>query len=278
MGTVQAVAEENGSVFAHVRTGGWAVFPSDEPYTELWRGLAAKSGLRTLTFGAGGDVQATGVWQGDAYAVSVASPQGGFECILRMPGAHNLRNAAAVTACALCAGVPAAAIAQGLSHFEAVKGRSRVLALQHGSQPITLVDDSYNANPDSVRAAIAVLATLAGPQCLVLGDMGEVGDQGPQFHAEVGDFAARSGIARLLAIGTLSAHAALAFNAVRAGATHFEHIDGVHQALSDGIAQWGSVLIKGSRFMAMERAVAHVQNLCAPAAGDATSPQASHAA
>src|SRR5690606_15801743 len=94
-------------------------------------------------------------------------------------------NALAATACALAAGVPLGAVQRGLEAFEPVGGRSRAVALQIDGRVVTLVDDSYNANPDSVRAAIEVLATLPGPHLLVLGDMGEVGDQGLAFHLEV---------------------------------------------------------------------------------------------
>ena len=98
-----------------------------------------------------------------------------------------------------------AAVAQGLQAFEPVQGRSRAFGLDGGR--ITLVDDSYNANPDSVRAAIDVLAELPGPRLLVLGDMGEVGNQGPAFHAEVGAYAAERGLEHLFTLGELAAHA-----------------------------------------------------------------------
>ena len=107
-------------------------------------------------------------------------------CVLRAAGRHNVHNALAAVACTLAAGAPLDAIRSGLEAFEPVKGRSRVIALARG---MTLVDDSYNANPDSVRAAIDLLASLPGPRWLVLGDMGEVGDRGPEFHAEVGAYA-----------------------------------------------------------------------------------------
>jgi UDP-N-acetylmuramoyl-tripeptide--D-alanyl-D-alanine ligase len=149
-------------------------------------------------------------------------------------------------ACALAAGVPLAHIAQGLEAFEPVKGRSRALAVRLGGRTVTLVDDTYNANPDSVRAAIDVLAELPGPRLLVLGDMGEVGDQGPQFHAEVGEHARQRAIEHLFTIGDQS-------TAMRG--RHFTTIEALNAAVLEELPHVASVLVKGSRFMRMERVV-----------------------
>jgi UDP-N-acetylmuramyl pentapeptide synthase len=121
---------------------------------------------------------------------------------------------------------------------------------------ITGVDDTYNANPDSVRAAIDVLAELPGPHLLVLGDMGEVGAQGPEFHQEVGAYAKASGIECLLCLGELAAFSAQAYGA---GAQHFAHIDAMTTQLAQQLPHIGSVLVKGSRFMKMERVVHAIQ-------------------
>ena len=249
MHTVQAVAEENGAVLAALPADGVAVFPHDDAYTPLWRRLAGAR--RCLSFGsAGADVQATQAhWQGDAWQVRMHTPQGDLACALHIAGQHNVRNALAATACALAAGVPLAAIAQGLSAFVPVKGRSRALAVAQGTRQITVVDDSYNANPDSVRAAIDVLAALPGPRLLVLGDMGEVGAQGPQFHAEAGQHAQACGIEHLFALGAQCAHAAAAF----AGARHFDNMAQLQAAVREALPTVGSVLVKGSRFMKMEQ-------------------------
>ena len=250
MGTVQAVAEENGSVLAALPADGVAVFPADEPYTALWQGLAGAR--RCLTFGAtGADVQAIAAdWQAGAWQVRINTPQGHFDTALHIAGRHNVRNALAATACALAAGLPLTAIAQGLGDFVPVKGRSRALALNVAGRNLTLVDDSYNANPDSVRAAIDVLADLPGPRLLVLGDMGEVGDQGPQFHAEAGAYAQARGIEQLLALGQQSTHAVAAFGT---GAQHFDNMAQLQTAVRAALPDVGSMLIKGSRFMKMEQ-------------------------
>ena len=113
-----------------------------------------------------------------------------------------MKNALAAAACALAAGCPLDAIRRGLEAFAPVKGRSQVKHYQRDGQTVTLIDDTYNANPDSVRAAIEVLASLPGPRWLVLGDMGEVGDNGPAFHREVGAFAKARGIDALWTVGS----------------------------------------------------------------------------
>ena len=250
MGTVQAVAEENGSVLTALPADGVAVFPADEPHTPLWQGLAGAR--RCLTFGGtGADVQVLAAnWHAGAWQVQITTPQGPLACALHIAGRHNVRNALAATACALAAGVPLAAIAQGLEDFAPVKGRSRALDVVLAGRNVTVVDDTYNANPDSVRAAIDVLADLPGPRLLVLGDMGEVGDEGPQFHTEAGEHARASGIAQLLALGTQTKHAVAAFGP---GAQHFDNMAQLQDAVRAALPTVGSVLIKGSRFMKMEQ-------------------------
>lgn len=252
MHTVQAVAEENGSVLSYLPIDGTAVFPADEEFTPLWRKLAA--GRKVLTFGgAGADVGAVAAqWAHSAWHVQVQTPQGVFDCALHIAGRHNVRNALAATAAALAAGVPVAAIAQGLSAFVPVQGRSRSTAVVCAGRRIEVVDDTYNANPDSVQAAIAVLAELPAPRLLVLGDMGEVGDQGPAFHTEAGASARHAGIDAFLALGPQMAHAVAAFGA---GATHFEDMPALVAAVQARIGQTGSVLVKGSRSMKMEHVV-----------------------
>jgi UDP-N-acetylmuramoyl-tripeptide--D-alanyl-D-alanine ligase len=165
---------------------------------------------------------------------------------LGIAGRHNVRNSQAAVAAALAAGVPLDAVRRGLENFEPVRGRSRAIALHVGGRDLTLVDDSYNANPDSVRAAIDVLAELPGPRLLVLGDMGEVGDQGPAFHAEVGQHARERGIECLLTLGE---------QAAAMGGRHCADIASLIAAALAELPRSASVLVKGSRFMKMERVV-----------------------
>lgn len=255
MATIEAVARENGSVLTALGGSGTAVYPADDSYSGLWHELA---GARAqLTFAITDDAKAadlscnTPVWTGTGWQVQARTPAGPLSYQLRVAGLHNVKNSLAAAACALAAGVPLSYIALGLEAFEPVKGRSRALALRLAGRALTLVDDSYNANPDSVRAAIDVLAGLPGPRLLVLGDMGEVGNEGPRFHAEVGAYARERGIEGLYTLGEQTAQSAAQF----AGARHFADAESLNAAVLQALPQLASVLVKGSRFMRMERVV-----------------------
>lgn len=257
MATVEAVARENGSVFDALPKKGVAVFPAGDEYTMLWTGLADARPVMTFGDAQGSDADirlAGSAWQQGHWQVRAETPAGPIAFRLHIAGRHNVRNALAAAACALAAGVPADAVARGLESFEPVKGRSRALAVPLAGRTLTLVDDTYNANPDSVRAAIDVLAELPGPRLLVLGDMGEVGDQGPAFHAEVGDYARQKGIEQLFTLGQ---------QAVAMQGRHFADVDALNAAVREALGKAESVLVKGSRFMKMERVVeaitAHAQ-------------------
>ncbi len=251
MTSVEAVARENGAVIAALPPDGTAVFPADEVHASLWRGLAGARPV--LTFAASGpaDVRCDATWSDAGWRASVRTPRGDFGALVRVAGRHNLKNALAATACALAAGCPLAAIARGLQAFEPVAGRSQLKRVQRGGAVLTLIDDSYNANPDSVRAAIDVLAELPAPRWLVLGDMGEVGDQGPAFHREVGAYARERGIDELWTTGALGAEAARAFGSAARG---FDSVEALLAALPEA-PRAASAVVKGSRFMKMERVV-----------------------
>ncbi|MDB5892288.1 MAG: UDP-N-acetylmuramoyl-tripeptide--D-alanyl-D-alanine ligase [Polaromonas sp.] len=253
MATVQAVAHENGAVIDSLGAGGTAVFPLDDDYSSLWTRLA--SGRQRMTFSApadrplAADVTAQAKWTGEGWHVRMATPCGPVELALGIAGLHNVKNALAAAACALAAGAPLGCVGAGLGAFVPVKGRSRAFTLNIGSHRISAVDDTYNANPDSMRAAIDMLAALPGPQLLVMGDMGEVGTNGPAFHAEAGFYARERGVQNLFTLGEQSAGAAASFGPGR----HFDHIDALNAALLEALPGIGSVLVKGSRFMKMER-------------------------
>ena len=254
MGSVEAVARENGQVIAALDPTGTAVFPSDDAYTPVWVGLCAQR--RCLTFSdaahaATADIHGRGEWLGDAWHVSASTPFGPLGFRLAVAGRHNVRNALAAAACAVAAGAPLEAIRHGLERFEPVKGRSRAMSLNLAGRVLTLVDDTYNANPDSVRAAIEVLAELPSPRLLVLGDMGEVGEQGPDFHAEVGALARERGLEQVFTLGTLAVHVAGQCPAAR----HFADLSGLLAAVRRSLPDVASVMVKGSRFMKMERVV-----------------------
>ena len=251
MAGVEAVARENGAVIEALGPSGVAVFPADDAYAALWRTLARGRQVLTFAMETMADVTARASWSGDAWQVTLRTPAGTTGLRLAVAGLHNVKNAAAAAACALAAGCPFSAVARGLQEFVPVQGRSQVKAWQRGAVNVTLIDDSYNANPDSVRAAIDVLAGLPGPHWLVLGDMGEVGSQGVTYHSEVGAYAVQRGIEALWTVGELSRHTAAAFP----GARHFAQVDEVLAALADA-PQCASTLVKGSRFMKTERIVA----------------------
>jgi UDP-N-acetylmuramoyl-tripeptide--D-alanyl-D-alanine ligase len=190
-----------------------------------------------------------------AQQIELVTPSGSVRCSLAIDGEHNLRNAAAAAAAAMAAGVSLQAVAQGLSAFRPANGRLQRHAGRFGS---SVIDDSYNANPDSVRAAIEVLAALPAPRLLLLGDMGEVGQQGAAFHAEAAAYARQCGIDYLITAGTLSAGSAVAFGASAEHAADAEAAGAMalrRLGLLAGSGQSASVLVKGSRFMRMERAV-----------------------
>ena len=262
MASVEAVARENGSVITALGAAGTVVIPADDAHAPLWRGLAGSR--RVLTFATRGaaDVTASASWQAaDAcWVITLHTPAGRAETTLYQAGRHNLHNALAATAAALAAGAPLPAVAQGLASFLPVAGRSQTLALRLRGQALTLVDDSYNANPDSVLAAIDVLATLPAPRWLVLGDMGEVGTQGPAFHAEVGAYAQQRGIDHVWAAGALCAHVA--------AERHFDTVAALLRALGDAPPA-ASALVKGSRFMHMEQVVQALKAAHEREAGDA---------
>jgi UDP-N-acetylmuramoyl-tripeptide--D-alanyl-D-alanine ligase len=252
MHTVEAVARENGAVLESLPTGGVAVFPGDDAYTDLWRGLAGERAV--LTFGLSDACDVSATYTVNAFGSDLAVSARGnavFTVRLSAAGAHNVRNALAAAACALAADIPVEAIVRGLEAFAPVNGR---LQRKQAANGATIIDDTYNANPDSVRAAIDVLAQAPSPRILVLGDMGEVGTQGPEFHQEIGAYAASRGIDAVFATGELARHLSLA------GAQHHEQFDDLLAALGQALGSKSdaTVLVKGSRFMKMERVVQHL--------------------
>ncbi len=283
METVEAVALEHASVIHALGPDGVAVFPADDAYAGIWR--AAATGNRVVDFAllpagdpspvreaqAANFAAVTGDFTGNR--LRARTPAGDFEATLQVLGAHNARNALAATAAAHAAGVSLDAIRRGLEAFSPVKGRLQAKRAVVGSLTgATVIDDTYNANPDSMRAAIDVLSAMPVPRVLVMGDMGEVGDHGPAFHREIGAYARERGIDALFGLGDATRDACAAFDiatSTQAPATtsalpsasihrarHFDDaaslIDALQQAGFDGSA---TLLVKGSRFMRMERVV-----------------------
>ena len=246
MKSVAAVAAENASVFEALPAEGTAVINADDAQAAVFRHAAGSR--RTVEFGldAPAPVSASYALKQLSSKIAISTPAGKSSATLAIPGLHNVRNALAAAACAHAAGVPPAAIGAGLGAFRPYSGR---LQVKRASSGATLIDDSYNANPDSVRAAIDVLAACAAPTVLVLGDMGEVGEQGPALHREIGAYARACRIGALYAIGQASREAVNAFGA------EGRHFDSQEQLVAALPAE-ATLLVKGSRFMRMERVVA----------------------
>ncbi len=249
LGSVEAVAQAKGEIFAGLKHHGTAVINADDAHAPLWRSLVGVNPL--IEFGLNPDADVCGTWlpQGYGLRLDVTAPQGMFAADLQVPGAHNARNALAATAAAIVLNISLETIVAGLEKFSGVAGRMQRKAALHGAN---LIDDTYNANPASMRAAISVLAQATGKRILVLGDMGELGGDAAVFHAEIGSEARRAGIEKLYALGDLSRYAVREFGS---GAQHFGRIEDLQQALEKELDANTMVLVKGSRFMKMERVV-----------------------
>lgn len=254
MHTVEAVARENGAVLSALPTDGVAVFPYDDEFTSIWEELSA--GRRMLRFGFTKDAEVSCTFRandfGNEMFITISESEADvrqFFVRLQAAGEHNVRNALAAVACTYAAGVSLEQIKLGLDTFAPVSGRLQKKQAANGA---VVIDDTYNANPDSVRAAIDVLSKAAAPRVLVLGDMGEVGTQGREFHEEVGAYAQDKGIETVLVTGELAAHIH------GAKVRHFENFGELLSAVDAAVSPDATVLIKGSRFMKMERVVQHL--------------------
>jgi UDP-N-acetylmuramoyl-tripeptide--D-alanyl-D-alanine ligase len=261
MDSVQATAIENGAAISALAADGIAVFPFDDACAGIWRELAkerqrfefgfqdsAQPGLASIPAQRLTYVSADSTSEPSGFDLRVGDTQS-VHVALQIDGQHNVRNALAATACCLGIGLPLNVIAQGLEKFVPAKGRLVRHQLANGAH---LIDDSYNANPDSVRAAISILAGLPSPKIMVLGDMGEVGAKGSEFHAEVGAFAKEQRLDHLLLLGSATRDTALAAGGI---AQHFDNLDALVASARLIVQPPATVLVKGSRFMKMERVV-----------------------
>lgn len=249
VGSLEGVARAKGEIYGGLTGEGTAVINADDAFAPYWRGLA--SGRRILEFGLEQPAQVTGRYQlgAEGSRLEIDSPQGRIETQLALLGLHNVRNALAAAAVACALGVPPAAIGEGLARLTPVKGRLQPRRAILGA---TFIDDSYNANPDSMRAAIDVLAGLPGKRVLVAGDMGELGEDAWRLHGEIGTYARDKGIDVLFCLGENARNMAAQFGR---NAWHFERIEELLADLENLLAPDVTVLVKGSRFMEMERVV-----------------------
>lgn len=249
LGSFDAIANAKGEIFEGLAEGGTAVINADDVFAPLWLSLAGNRNV--ISFGLKNKADITAKYQLHAASsdIEVFTPQGALKANLPTPGLHNVMNALAATSAALAMGVSLPAIAAGLDNYAGVKGRLQPKAGFNGA---LVLDDTYNANPTSMKVAIDVLMAMPGEKILVLGDMGELGDNAEAMHAEIGLYAKACGLKSLYALGEMSLDVAQAFGA---GAQHYSKPQTLIADLLSQMKQGVNVLVKGSRFMAMERVV-----------------------
>ena len=252
LGSLEAIAQAKGEILAGLSKQGVAVINADDHFAPMWRVLAGSHPVIDFAMQAKAAIRASTAEADYMQLIEVETPLGKFKATLQVPGIHNACNALAATAAAVALKVKPAVIASGLENFSGVAGRLQRRPTSHGAM---VIDDSYNANPASLRAAIQVLTRAVGKKFLVLGDMGELGIEAAKMHAEMGAEARNMGVDKMFAVGELSSYAVKEFGA---GAKHFDSVDALVDALKFELNSDCTVLVKGSRFMKMERVV---QNL-----------------
>lgn len=257
-GSLEGVARAKAEIFQGLDENGVAVINADDSFAPLWRELTTSR--QVLTFGLEQTADVTAHWQGDVYGsrLEVTTPLSEFRLDLALPGRHNVMNALAAIAAATALNIESEQIVAGLESMKAVGGRLQVRRARNGA---TLLDDSYNANPASLRAGIRVLAECSGQRYLALGDMGELGEEAAELHRQVGDEARRAGLDRLYACGVLSRTATDAFGE---NGHFFEQQQQLIEALIPEMQRDVTILVKGSRSSRMERVV---EALCAGGEG-----------
>ncbi|HWQ37114.1 MAG TPA: UDP-N-acetylmuramoyl-tripeptide--D-alanyl-D-alanine ligase [Burkholderiales bacterium] len=249
VGSVEGIARAKGEIFAGLQRQGTAIINGDDAFADYWRGLA--KGRRVVDFGLDkrATVRARYELSEGGSLVTVNTPREEFVVRLAVPGLHNVKNALAAATAAWTLEIAVPAITTGLSGYQGTKGRLQLRRLPNGA---LLIDDTYNANPESTKAALTVLGAYSARRLFVLGDMGELGEGAGAMHAEVGSFARRAGVERLFALGEASEAAVRSFGA---GAVHFASVEALLDALKSAIDGQTVLLVKGSRFMRMERVV-----------------------
>ncbi len=243
LGSVEAIARAKGEIYAGLRAGGIAIVNADDPFAPYWEKL--NDGRRVVTFGLERPADVSATLQGNQ--ARFVMPTDAFAVTLQVSGDHNVRNAIAACAAAYALEIPPEAMQGGLRGFAGVPGRLQRRPTPEGAW---VIDDTYNANPDSMKAAIRVLAAAPAPRVFVMGDMGELGAESQALHAEVGAFAKASGIESLLTLGPATLAAVDAFGN---GAQHHADLDSLLLAARLRATSGATVLVKGSRFMQMER-------------------------
>jgi len=253
-GNLDGVAQGEGETVSCLAPEGTAIINADDAYAGYWRGISGAKRIVTFGVHTHADFAAKNVFQGIergefATRFTLICPLGERAIMLKAGGAHNIGNALAAASAASAAGASLEDIALGLADFRAVAGR---LQLKAGTRGSWIIDDSYNANPSSVRAALEVMRSLSGATWLVLGDMAELGEVSHDSHAHIGSYARDCGIKRLFAMGPLSSRAVETFGA---GGEWFADADSLTRRLQAELSPGVTVLIKGSRINRLERVV-----------------------
>ena len=253
LGSRDNIAKAKGEIFAGLVDGGIAVINADDDYADYWKSLnkTLNNHRKIITFGRNkpADVSATFAEKEGLSELTLTTPSGNVRFGLALLGKHNISNALAASAAAVALGVSNADIARGLSNMQAVYGRLQRKAGYNGAM---LIDDTYNANPDSMKAAIDVLAATKSDTIFVMGDMAELGESAPQMHTDIGLYAKQKDIGQFFTFGDLSVKASHAYGV---SAQHFSTIENLAESLKILMKQGVTVLVKGSRFMQMERVV-----------------------
>jgi UDP-N-acetylmuramoyl-tripeptide--D-alanyl-D-alanine ligase len=249
LGSRENIAKAKGEIFSGLSESGVAVINADSEYLDYWKSFNLDKKIITFAIEHSADVTAKFEEYSSYTTIELNTPDGKVEFNLNLQGKHNVLNALAASACAIALGISNAVIAKGLAAFSGVYGR---LEHKRGYAGATLIDDTYNANPDSMKAAIDVLSQMAGQTTLVIGDMGELGEDSAEMHTQVGAYAKAKGIQQLYAIGDLSQNAVKAFGS---NAMHFSNVEALIENLKPRMSPKDNVLVKGSRFMRMERVV-----------------------
>lgn len=249
LGSREAIARAKGEIFEGLTEDGIAIINADNHFADYWKTLNLKR--KVITFGLENQADITATYQinGNSTQLSLKTPSGTIEFKLSVLGVHNIQNALAASAACYALKISNQDIAKGLAVFGAVEGRLNWLSGINGT---VVIDDTYNANPDSMKAAIDVLASQNTAKVFVMGDMAELGLGAPEMHTEIGEYAKQKGISRLLTFGDLSAGASEAFGD---NAEHFNRVEALVDGLKLLLEKNTTVLVKGSRFMQMEQVV-----------------------
>ena len=254
LGSQDAIAAAKGEIFEGLQADGIAIINADDVYADYWKSLNV--GKKIVTFGLNNsaDITATSIEQNGMTQINLKAPTGNVTFTLNVLGIHNLRNALAASAVAYVLNISLANIAKGLTEFAGVSGR---LTRRAGINGALVIDDTYNANPDSMHVAIDVLLAQAGKTIMVMGDMGELGDDTAKLHAEVGAYAKKVGVQAFYTLGEMTLEAAKAYGQ---NSHSFTEVEALVEALKPAMDAQTSVLVKGSRFMKMERVVNLILN------------------